>query len=80
MNTTYSYYVVAEYDDCEIETKTNSVNIACGEFYRYYMDCKAVHILDGYTGEVLADWHAGDKMYVCDLWKYVLTGWVVTNL
>lgn len=80
MNTTYSYYVIAEYDDCEIEIKTNKVDIACGEFYRYYMDSKSVHILDGYTGEVLADWHAGDKLYACDLWKYVLSGWAFANL
>lgn len=80
MKTLYLYNVVAKFDDCEIETKTNDVDIACGEFYRYYRDCRWVHIMDATTGEILADWAVGEKLDTNPEWRYILTGWALTHL
>ena len=80
METLYLYNVVAKFDDCEIETKTNDVDIACGEFYRYYMDCRYVHIMDATTGEILADWDAASGLSTNPEWRYIFIGWVATHL
>lgn len=80
METLYLYNVVAKFDDCEIETKTNDVDIACGEFYRYYMDCRYVHIMDATTGEILADWDAVGGLSTNPEWRYIFVGWAISNL
>ena len=80
MNTTYSYHIVAKYDDCEIEFRTNKIDIACGEFYQHFGESKSVAVIDGYTGEVLADWDEVNGLSTCPEWKYLLAGWVVLNL
>ena len=80
MNTTYSYHIVAKYDDCETEFRTNKIDIACGEFYRHFGEALSVAVIDGYTGEVLAHWGVGEKLYTTTEWKYLLAGWVILNL
>ena len=79
MNTLYLYNVVAEYDDCEIVTKTNSVDIACGEFNRYYGDSKCVYIMDTTTGEILADWNVESGFSSNLEWRYIFIGWAITH-
>lgn len=76
----FNYVVTAIFDDCETEIRTNQIDIACGEFYRYFGECRCVYIMDGFTGEIVADWSAGEQMNACSEWRYILTGWAITNL
>ena len=78
--TTYSYHIAAKYDDCETEFRTNLIEHACGEFTRHFGECRCLHVMDGYTGEILAHWGVGEELYTTTEWKYLLTGWAILHL
>lgn len=77
----YNYRLTATYTDCEREFATNSLDALCGEWYGIQQDCPPLrcHIMDGYTGEVVAHYGKGEEPYYTREWYYILTGYFLLN-
>ena len=73
---TYTYNVVATYDDCEIEVKTNSVDTAICALFEHTENGAPVHVLDGFTGEVYVCTNPEDY-WVTEEWSLMILGWLM---
>jgi hypothetical protein len=77
----YNYRLTATYTDCEREYATNSLDSVLAEWYSIQQDCPPLrcHIMDGYTGEVLASYGQGEETYMTREWYYILTAFFLLN-
>ena len=77
----YNYRLTAIYTDCEREYATNSLDNVLAEWYGIQQDCPPLrcHIMDGYTGEVLASYGCGEETYMTREWYYIFTAYFLLN-
>ena len=72
---TYTYNIIANYDDCEIEVKTNSIETAICALLEHAESCAPVDVVNGFTGEVLATANH-DEPYITEEWSLMVLGWL----
>ena len=72
------YSVIATYDDCEIEVKTNSADTAICGLLEHAENGAAVDVVDNYTGEVYVTANKGEP-YVTEEWSMMILGWLMLN-
>ena len=76
---TYAYNIIATYDDCEIEVKTNSSDVAICALFEHAENGAPVMVLDGYTGEILAT--ANDENpWITEEWSLMVLGWLMKTM
>ena len=73
---TYTYNVTATYDDCEIEVKTNSADVAICALMEHAENNVPVVVVDGFTGEVHAMVNC-EKPWITEEWSLMILGWLV---
>ena len=74
----YTYNIVATYDDCEIEVKTNSADTAIRAMFEHTENGATVHVLNGFTGEVYVCTDPNDY-WVTEEWSLMILGWLCQN-
>lgn len=74
----YTYHVIAKYDGCEIEVKTNSVETAICALVEHAEKDALVAVTDGYTGEILVVTNC-ENPYMTDEWSLMLLGWMMVS-
>lgn len=73
---TYTYNVTATYDDCEIEVKTNSADVAICELMEHAEKGAPVMVVDGFTGEIHAMMNCEDP-WITEEWSLMALGWLM---
>ena len=73
---TYTYNVIATYDDCEVEVKTNSADTAICALLEHAENGAPVYVTNGFTGEVLATANY-DESYITEEWSLMVLGWLM---
>ena len=73
---TYTYNIIANYDDCEIEVKTNSAETAICALLEHAENGVLVDVVNGFTGEVLATANH-DEPYITEEWSLMVLGWLM---
>ena len=73
---TYTYNVIAIYDNCEIEVKTNSADVAICALMEHAEKGVPVYVTNGFTGEVLATANY-DEPYITEEWSLMVLGWLM---
>jgi hypothetical protein len=76
---TYAYNVVAIYDDCEIEVKTNSADTAICALLEHTENGVPVHVMNGCTGEILVCTDPEDY-WVTEEWSLMIIGWLMKTM
>ncbi len=76
---TYIYNVVATYDDCEIEVKTNSADVAINALMEYTENGALVMVVDGHTGEIYAMTNC-EESWITEEWSLMVLGWLMKNM
>ena len=74
--TTYTYNVTATYDDCEIEVKTNSADVAICALMEHAERDVPVMVVDGFTGEIHAMMNCEDP-WITEEWNLMILGWLM---
>ena len=75
---TYTYNITATYDDCEIEVKTNSADVAISALMEHAENGAPVMVLDGYTGEIHATANY-EEPWITEEWSLMVLGWLMKN-
>lgn len=80
MNKQFAYYIEAFYDDCEIEVKTNSADVAICALMEHAENGAPVRVVDGFTGEiyVMTNWDGED--YITEEWSMMVLGWLMKTM
>ena len=73
---TYTYNVTVTYDDCEIEIKTNSADVAICALMEYAERGVPVMVVDGFTGEIHAMMNCEDP-WITEEWSLMVLGWLM---
>ena len=73
---TYTYNVIAIYDDCEIEVKTNSADVAICALMEHAERDVPVMVVDGFTGEIHAMMNCEDP-WITEEWSLMVLGWLM---
>lgn len=73
---TYAYNIIATYDDCEIEVKTNSANVAICALLGHAENGAPVMAVDGFTGEIYVTANE-DEPWITEEWKLMILGWLM---
>lgn len=73
---TYTYNVTATYDDCEIEIKTNSADVAIRTLMEHTKNGATVMVMDGFTGEIYAMTNCEDP-WITEEWSMMVLGWLM---
>lgn len=73
---TYTYNVIANYNDCEIEVKTNSADTAICALMEYAENGAHVMVVDGFTGEIYVMTNC-DEPWVTEEWSMMILGWLM---
>lgn len=73
---TYAYNILATYDDCEIEVKTNSADTAICALLEHTENGAPVHVLNGFTGEVLVCTDP-NAYWMTEEWSLMILGWMM---
>ncbi len=75
-----NYHVEAFYNDCTIEVKANSADVAICALIHHSTNGAPTRVTDGNTGEiyVLANWENAED-YITEEWGLMLLGWLVLN-
>lgn len=73
---TYAYNIIATYDDCEIEVKTNSANVAICALLEHAENDAPVMVVDGFTGEIYVTANE-DEPWITEEWKLMILGWLM---
>ena len=76
---TYTYNVIATYDDCEIEVKTNSTNTAICALMEHAENNVPVVVIDGFTGEAYVMINC-ENPWITEEWSLMILGWLVKNV
>lgn len=76
---TYIYNIIANYDDCEIEVKTNSADTAICALMEHAENGAPVMVVDGLTGEVYATANH-DEPWITEEWSLMVLGWLVKTM
>ena len=73
---TYTYNIIATYDDCEIEVKTNSADTAICALLEHAENGAPVMVVDGFTGEIYAMTNCEDP-WITEEWSLMILGWLM---
>ena len=73
---TYTYNVTATYDDCEIEVKTNSADVAICALMEHVEKGVPVMVVDGFTGEIYTMTNCEDP-WITEEWSLMILGWLM---
>ena len=73
---TYTYNVIALYNDCEIEVKTNSSDAAIRTLMEHTKNGATVMVMDGFTGEIYAMTNCEDP-WITEEWSMMVLGWLI---
>lgn len=76
---TYTYNVVANYDDCEIEVKTNSADTAICALIEHAENGAPVMVVDGFTGEIYVMTNC-DEPWATEEWSMMILGWLMKTV
>ena len=80
--TNFNYNLTIACCDSEMEIRTNDVDKVCAEWFGCQQDFTPdrMVLVDGYTGEVLAEVNfKTNKSYYTRVWHYVLGGYFIMN-
>ena len=76
---TMLYYINAYLKNgTEITVKTNDIDIALREFFRYTNQGEHTDLVDGFTGEVYIISNT-DEPYITEQWALTVLGWLVNE-
>lgn len=73
---TYAYNVIATYDDCEIEVKANSADVAICALMEHAEKGAPVMVVDSFTGEIHAMMNCEDP-WITEEWNLMVLGWLM---
>ena len=73
---TYTYNIIATYDDCEIEVKTNSADTAICALLEHAENGAPVMVVDGFTGEIHAMTNC-EEPWITEEWSLMVLGWLM---
>lgn len=73
---TYAYNVIATYDDCEIEVKANSADVAICALIEHAEKGAPVKVMDGFTGEIHAMMNCEDP-WITEEWNLMVLDWLM---
>ena len=73
---TYTYNIIATYDDCEIEVKTNSADTAICALLEHTENGAPVMVVDGFTGEIHAMTNC-EEPWITEEWSLMMLGWLM---
>ena len=73
---TYTYNIIATYDDCEIEVKTNSADTAICALLEHAENGAPVMVVDGFTGEIHAMTNC-EEPWITEEWSLMMLGWLM---
>ena len=76
---TYTYNIIANYDDCEIEVKTNSADTAICALLEHAENGAPVMVVDGNTGEIYAMTNC-DEPWITEEWSLMVLGWLMKTM
>ena len=76
---TYAYNVTATYDDCEIEVKTNSADVAICALMEHAENGAPVMVVDGFTGEIHATANQ-EEPWITEEWSLMVLGWLMKTM
>ena len=76
---TYTYNVIAAYDDCEIEVKTSSADVAICALMEHAEKGVPVMVVDGFTGEIYTMTNC-DEPWVTEEWNMMILGWLMKTV
>ena len=79
MNKQFAYYIEAFYDDCEIEVKTNSADVAICALMEHAENGAPVMVVDGFTGEIHATANH-DEPWITEEWSLMVLGWLMKTM
>lgn len=81
----FNYNLTIAYECNEVEIRTNDVDTVCGEWFgcqnnTEFIKPNALVLVDGLTGEVLADidFENGESYFTRE-WHYILGGYFLMN-
>ena len=73
---TYTYNIIATYNDCEIEVKTNSADTAICALLEHEENGAPVMVVDGFTGEIHAMTNC-EEPWITEEWSLMILGWLM---
>lgn len=79
MNNHNAYHVEAFYDDCTIEVKANSVDVAICALMEHATNGAPVRVVDGFTGEVYVMVNCDDP-WITEEWSLMVLGWLMQTM
>lgn len=71
----YAYNVIATYDDCKIEVKSNSADVAICALMEHAENDAPVMVVDGFTGEIYVMTNCDDP-WITEEWNLMVLGWL----
>ena len=76
---TYAYNITANYDDCEIEVKTNSADVAICALLEHAENGAPVMVVDGFTDEIYAMTNC-EEPWITEEWSLMVLGWLMKTM
>lgn len=76
---TYTYYIIANYNDAEVTVATNDIEVAILSFMEH-SDATLVTVSNGFTGEVLASVSTDSAPYFEDAFGLACFGYLVKEM
>ena len=76
---TYAYNIIANYNDCEIEVKTNSADVAICALLEHVENGAPVMVVDGFTGEIYAMTNC-EEPWITEEWSLMVLGWLMKTM
>ena len=76
---TYAYNIIATYDDCEIEVKTNSADTAVCALFEHTENGAPVMVVDGFTGEIYICTDP-DNYWITEEWSLIVLSWLMKTM
>ena len=76
---TYTYNIIANYDDCEIEVKTNSADVAICALLEHAEKGAPVMVVDSFTGEIYAMTNC-EEPWITEEWSLMVLGWLMKTM
>lgn len=76
---TYTYYVIANYNDAEVTVATNDIEVAILSLMEH-SDATLVTVNNGFTGEVLASVSTDAEPYFEDAFGLACFGYIVKSM
>lgn len=76
---TYTYYIIANYNDAEVTVATNDIEVAILSLMEH-SDATLVTVSNGFTGEVLASVSVDSAPYFEDAFSLACFGYLVKSM